>query len=269
MISPPTHWHPLPDDTQPPQHHADAEPVAWRIRVRKFTKTYYEYTERLPFEPDCDSPVTPLSEPEPLYPAASAPRALEGIAPNAIKVADAIKAYFDDGPPADGRHSDAAHGNAYELLQWAEEELRFVATSILSLRPAEPVDVREALEEIESWRNDTLGKRPKELHKFDCTPEITEAFDRGARMAFYRCADRARRALSATKPAQDDVRRAFCAVDELDWKHLISFIPDSGHGKFWKAVFAEVRTALSSDLTRATDLSWKGETLTAAERGGS
>jgi hypothetical protein len=41
-------------------------------------------------------------------------------------VADAIKAYLEDAP-AEGRHSDAAGGSAYELLQWAEEELRFLA----------------------------------------------------------------------------------------------------------------------------------------------
>ena len=45
----------------------------------------------------------------------------------------------------------------------------------------------------------------------------------------------------------DAVRRAFCAADDIDWAHLDQFIPQSGHGRFWKAVFAEVRTALSSD----------------------
>jgi hypothetical protein len=41
------------------------------------------------------------------------------------------------------------------------------------------------------------------------------------------------------------IHHAFRAVDDLDWRHLDSFIPQSGHGKFWRAVFAEVRAAIS------------------------
>lgn len=55
--------------------------------------------------------------------------------------------------------------------------------------------LRAALKEIDSWRQDTLGVRPKVRTKYDCPQEITEAFDSGARMAFYRCSDRARVAL--------------------------------------------------------------------------
>ena len=43
------------------------EPVAWRIRIRKDSTTYYIYTERLPFEPDEDSRIVILGEPVPLY----------------------------------------------------------------------------------------------------------------------------------------------------------------------------------------------------------
>lgn len=43
-----------------------AEPVAWRIRVRQGSKTLYAYTERLPFEPDADSDIVVLGEPEAL-----------------------------------------------------------------------------------------------------------------------------------------------------------------------------------------------------------
>lgn len=56
-----------------------------------------------------------------------------------------------------------------------------------------------ALEEIAGWRDDTLGPRPKERGPYDCAPEITAAFDNGTRMAFYRCADRARAALTKLK----------------------------------------------------------------------
>lgn len=42
------------------------------------------------------------------------------------------------------------------------------------------------------------------------------------------------------------VAACFRNADNQDWDHLMHMIPDSGHGKFWKAVFAEVRTALAS-----------------------
>jgi hypothetical protein len=39
----------------------------------------------------------------------------------------------------------------------------------------------------------------------------------------------------------DNLRRPFRNVDRLDWQHLTSWIPESGHGKFWKEVFSEIR----------------------------
>lgn len=60
---------------------------------------------------------------------------------NALLVADRIAAYFNDGPPNDGSHSDAAGSNAFELLGWAEEELRYVAAQIAA--PVPPADVAE------------------------------------------------------------------------------------------------------------------------------
>lgn len=60
--------------------------------------------------------------------------------------------------------------------------------------------VREALEEIVSWKHDTLGPRPAPA---DYDQKATENFDRGARMAFYRCADRAARALTALQPSKE------------------------------------------------------------------
>lgn len=61
---------------------------------------------------------------------------------------------------------------------------------------AKVAELEAALQEISSWKDDTLGARPKKPHPYNCVPEITEAFDRGARMAFYRCAERARGAMS-------------------------------------------------------------------------
>lgn len=43
----------------------------------------------------------------------------------------------------------------------------------------------------------------------------------------------------------EKIDHAFRNVDHLDWRHLYSFIPDSGHGKFWKEVFNEVQHALA------------------------
>lgn len=43
--------------------------------------------------------------------------------PIPIDLADRIKAYLEDAP-LDGRHSDAAGADAYELLREAMEELR-------------------------------------------------------------------------------------------------------------------------------------------------
>lgn len=37
----------------------------------------------------------------------------------------------------------------------------------------------------------------------------------------------------------DPLRRAFRNADDMDWWHLERCIPDSGHGRFWKAVFKE------------------------------
>lgn len=54
-----------------------------------------------------------------------------------------------------------------------------------------------ALRDIISWKEDVLGDRSKPPGPYDCAPEITEAFDRGARMAFYRCALRASEVMSS------------------------------------------------------------------------
>lgn len=43
------------------------------------------------------------------------------------------------------------------------------------------------------------------------------------------------------------LRHPFRNADSKDWGHLMQMIPDSGHGKFWKAVMTEMRGAL--DLT--------------------
>lgn len=42
-----------------------------------------------------------------------------------------------------------------------------------------------------------------------------------------------------------DLVRAFENADDKDWDHLFKMIPESGHGKFWKAVFTEARPILS------------------------
>lgn len=45
----------------------------------------------------------------------------------------------------------------------------------------------------------------------------------------------------------DAVRHAFRNADAKDWEHLERMLSYSGHGQFWRAVFAEVKTALAAD----------------------
>jgi hypothetical protein len=85
------------------------------------------------------------------------------------------------------------HKDEAEAVKLRDRVLTFLCAS----PPVPPQDsLRAALNDIVSWREDTLGKRPKEPHPFNQSAELTEAFDRGARMAFYRCADRAKAALA-------------------------------------------------------------------------
>lgn len=45
--------------------------------------------------------------------------------------------------------------------------------------------------------------------------------------------------------AAPDLVAPYRNADDKDWDHLFRMLPDSGHGQFWKAVFTEVRAALS------------------------
>ena len=42
-----------------------------------------------------------------------------------------------------------------------------------------------------------------------------------------------------------ELEHPFRNADALDWEHLFKMLPDSGHGKFWKAVMTEAREALN------------------------
>jgi hypothetical protein len=42
------------------------------------------------------------------------------------------------------------------------------------------------------------------------------------------------------------LRHPFRNADKLDWEHLFKMLPDSGHGKFWKAVLTEAKAALAA-----------------------
>src|SRR5690606_24953660 len=64
-------------------------------------------------------------------------------------------------------------------------------------------------------------------------------------------------------PMPDPLRHAFRNADGLDWNWLDNQLGDSGHGRFWKATFAEVRAALrsqspepSSSEVRVKPLEW-------------
>lgn len=49
------------------------------------------------------------------------------------------------------------------------------------------------------------------------------------------------------KHRQQDLAAPFRAVDDQDWEFLLSLIPDGGRGRFWKAVFAELRPLLKQN----------------------
>lgn len=40
---------------------------------------------------------------------------------------------------------------------------------------------------------------------------------------------------------------AFRNADAMDWDRLFEMLPDSGYGKFWKAVMREAKEALEQD----------------------
>lgn len=84
-----------------------------------------------------------------------------------------------------------------ETVTLGYDEFSEIGTKLLDARRLVNIadEMQIALEEIASWRNDTLGARPKEQTENDCPPAQTDAFDRGCRMAFYRCAERALLAL--------------------------------------------------------------------------
>ena len=43
---------------------------------------------------------------------------------------------------------------------------------------------------------------------------------------------------------RETMTRHFRNADDKDWDHLFRMLPDSGHGKFWKAVMTSVRAEL-------------------------
>ena len=49
------------------------------------------------------------------------------------------------------------------------------------------------------------------------------------------------RACKIQKNRIEELEAPFRNADRLDWDHLMQMLPDSGHGRFWKAVFAELR----------------------------
>lgn len=61
----------------------------------------------------------------------------------------------------------------------------------------------------------------------------------------------------AAQAVPDSCRHAFRAADDIDWSHLDQFIPHSGHGQFWRAVFKEVRAALSVPSAQSNTLTGK------------
>jgi len=64
--------------------------------------------------------------------------------PTPAMLADQIAAYLDDAP-ANGGHSDAGGANAYELLEWAKDEIRSLSAE-LATKSARAEELQNALE---------------------------------------------------------------------------------------------------------------------------
>jgi hypothetical protein len=54
----------------------------------------------------------------------------------------------------------------------------------------------------------------------------------------------------AQAPIRNDMRALFRNVDDDDWTWLLSHLNDGGRARFWKAVIADVRGALSVSSTQ-------------------
>ena len=74
---------------------------------------------------------------------------------------------------------------------------------------------------------------------------------------FTQCADEIERltlkaeshneAAKAALAEVDRLRAPFRAADDQDWEYLLSLLDDGGRGRFWKAVIAEIRSALKPE----------------------
>jgi hypothetical protein len=110
-------------------------------------------------------------------------------------------------PPDGGSPTEAE----VEMCQGIASQVRLRklagADRVFAASPS-PVATREELEalrDIVSWKDDTLGPRPHASSDY-YNEEVSNAFDRGVRMAFYRCADRAERALAThPEPGKNEV----------------------------------------------------------------
>lgn len=85
------------------------------------------------------------------------------MAPNEVQ--DAIKEYLED-RPGNGGHSDKAGGNAYELLEWAERELR-----------AEETKFSKAKEALQIAK-DVLDYCPGDKWERECTSDDRDKFQK-------------------------------------------------------------------------------------------
>lgn len=106
-------------------------------------------------------------------------------------------------------------------------------------RDAQPHAEREPV----AWREQALALFAKIYNVID-NEDNFEPLDEA-----IACAKEGIALLSTASPADEmqALRAAFRNADELDWQHLDKLLGHSGHGKFWRAVFAEVRSALQGE----------------------
>jgi hypothetical protein len=53
------------------------------------------------------------------------------------------------------------------------------------------------------------------------------------------------RRLTSSPVSEEELAKTFECADEQDWAYLISLIPDSGRGRFWKDRLSVLRALLS------------------------
>lgn len=164
------------------------------------------------------------------------------------------------------QNQDFTHDEALELTgDWATpEEKRACAERIAAIlnasesRVSAPLVLTDATTKILlDLLNPLHGRLDKQTYdnkrqdNFDTHPdtehsvEITSKMEGDLTKAVLILEGKLTAALPHLSRGESELVEAFGMTDDQDWEYLLSLIPDGGRGRFWKAVIAETRQALS------------------------